>query len=127
MPADLKAWAVFQPNAPGRGEFRGGDAFGQRQLLKAAGLYLAERVVIAVGSAEVALWPLMPGRFACPCIGRWERERLLAIPVPAHGPQDSTWPGFVLVDVGHGRMLAEVRAVRHDLASERTAGLLTTR
>ena len=124
MPAGVKSWAVFQPNAPGGGEFRGCSAFGHRQLLKASGLYLAERVVIAVGSTEVALWPLLPGGFAGRSIGRWSSDRVLAFRVPATGGDEPAWPAFVLVDIGNARLLAELRAVRHDRPSEQVIRLL---
>lgn len=112
LPSGPIRWAVVQPNAAGRGELLSVRGLGERQLLKAAGQYLGERLVIVAGEDSAAIFPVIARRFLLPCIGRWPTDRLLAVPVDAavEGP----WPAVVLVDLETCSLVAEVRGVRDD-------------
>jgi hypothetical protein len=115
------AAAVFQPNAPGNWDLspRG---FGARQLLKARGAYLAERVVVAVTPLEVyAITLHFRGRVRR-CVGRWPRSQLVGRSVP---PLTVRPPGpAILLTRRDGRDVAELRACASDEESTRLLALL---
>jgi len=119
-PTDLRCWSVFQPNASRGGELRSVAALQERQLIKARGWYLAERVVIAVGRHEVVVWPSLAGRVLGPPVGRWAPHDLLAFPVEPPTSLPPWWIAFLLVDLPRSRIIAELRAVRDDAQSEAT-------
>ena len=112
LPAGPLRWAVVQPNAVGRGELSSFAGLGERQLLKAAGQYLAERLIIVAGEHSVAIFPVIARRFVLPCVGHWPIDRLLAVPVPA--AVEGMWPAAVLVDLHTCRFVAEIRGVHND-------------
>lgn len=121
LPAGTVAWGVLQPNAVGRGEWRGRAAFTQRQLLKAANLCPAERMFVALGADELAMWHAIPGRILGGLIGRWDLADVVAVPVEPVGVADPWWPALRLSvrrtgPDGRRRTVpvAEARAVRDE-------------
>jgi hypothetical protein len=108
------AAAPFKPNAVGSHELTVGAGFGQRQLLKARGVYLGERIVVGVTPLHVHVLALLFGGRASRLVAQWPREELRSEPVRALGnAADAPWPAVLLAD-RHGRGLAELRASEHD-------------
>lgn len=112
LPSGPIRWAVVQPNAVGRGELMSVTGLGERQLLKAAGQHLGERLIIVAGEHSVAIWPLLFRRIVLPCIGRWHTDRLLAVPVDS--AVAGTSAAVTLVDLDTCQFVAEVRGIRDD-------------
>ena len=134
LPAGTAAWAVLQPNAVGRSELRSVRGFIQRQELKSQNLCPAERVFIAVGDTEVAMWHALPGRLLGREIGRWPLDRLLVEAVEVVGAPDPWWPAFRVsarrrTGSGAERLLpiAELRPVRREPRAWAVADLLLGR
>lgn len=131
LPEGTTAWAVLQPNASGAGEWRSRRGFQQRQLLKSQGLCPAERMFVAVGADEVAMYHAIPGRIIGGCIGRWRRDALVVELVEAVGVQDPWWPAVRLSVRRHGPAgtrrlapIAEMRAVRDEPRARAVVELL---
>jgi hypothetical protein len=117
------AAAVFRPNAEGLFEF-GPRGFGTRQLLKARGVYAAERVVIAVTPLDVhAIAVLFRGRVRRP-VWTAPRSQLVGYVVPAVGTS-AAGSAFVLT-LRHGRELAELLPCGCDEESARVHAMLVT-
>jgi hypothetical protein len=108
------AAARFKPNAVGSHELTMGTGFGQRQLLKARGAYLGERVVIGVTPLHVYLLALLFGGRASSLVARLPRDELRAELVGALGnAADALWPAVLLADRSR-RCLAELQPLEHD-------------
>jgi hypothetical protein len=117
------AAARFKPNAAGNHELSWGG-FGRRQILKADGAYLAERVVLAVTPLHVCVIELACFGRVERLIRRWPRASVTASLTVAHGrTRDLGWPALRIATHG-GRTLADVQALRHDRGSELVAELL---
>ena len=119
------AAALFKPNAPGNFDVSPAG-FGDRQLLKARGAYLGERVLLGVTPLDVyALVVFANGRIRH-LVARWARDKIVVSRVPAkrhrHEPRDPTWPALVVSS--YGRALAELQAVERTTESERLVDLL---
>jgi hypothetical protein len=68
------------PNAPGRHTLASVEAFGQRQLLKGAGRYHGERLILAVTARHLFLFSLsLTGRVVERL--RWDRATVRLVPV----------------------------------------------
>ena len=126
LPERKLTWALFQPNAPSGGELRGPSALADRQLLKAQGQYLAERVALVIDSERVSAWPTWLGRIARHPLRTWFRDEVFALPVPAAGTWSGSWPAFALVDAARFRVVADLRAVVDDAASRHVLERLRT-
>jgi hypothetical protein len=98
IPDEVLAAGLFMPNAGGRHElsWRG---FQRRQLLKGAGCYQGERVVVAVTALQV--WTLELGlRDRVISARHWDRDGMLVRHVPTHGAgEDLEWPAFRITSV----------------------------
>ena len=115
---DVVVSAVFQPNAPGRGELRSIAGLRARQMLKSRAQHLGERVRLDVGDGVVTAWRLGPFGVRLRCAGRWPIGHVLAIAVEAEGVMDPEWPAIALVDLPRLGVVADLRA-RRDGAAER--------
>jgi len=117
------AAALFKPNAVGNHELSWGG-FGQRQLLKARGAYLAERTVLAVTPLEVVAVALSFGDRVERKVRCWRRGAMSVACVVAHGRAwDVAWPA-VLITNRSGRMAAEVQPLHADAESGGVTALL---
>lgn len=119
------AAALFKPNAPGNFDVSPAG-FGDRQLLKARGAYLGERVLLGVTPLDVyALVVFANGRIRH-LVARWARDDIVVSRVPAkrhrREPRDPTWPALVVSS--YGRALAELQAVDRTVDAERLVDLL---
>ena len=89
---------LFKPNAGGRHElsWRG---FQRRQLLKGAGCYQGEQVIVAVTALQV--WTLELGfRGRVISVRHWDRDAMVVRRVPTEGTtEDVEWPAFRITDV----------------------------
>jgi len=116
--------AVFKPNAPGRCDLspRG---FGQRQRLKARGVYVGERTLLATTPLHVVAIELHLGARLRRLAGRWTRDELIAVATAACGVEpDPRWPAVLLAD-SSGRAFAELQPlVRDDESARVTRSLL---
>jgi len=104
---------VFKPNAPGRCDLspRG---FGQRQRLKARGVYVGERTLLATTPLHVVAIELHLGARLRRVVGRWTRDDLIAVAIPAAGSEpDPRWPALLLAD-SNGRPFAELQPLVRD-------------
>lgn len=111
------AAAMFKPNAVGWHELTSASGFGQRQLLKARGAYLAERVVLGVTPLHLLASAVYFGGHALRELGCWARRDVVATPISAvDDPAETPWPALLL-SVAGGRDLAELQVVLHDDAS----------
>jgi len=116
------AASLFKPNAAGGFEFSW-SGFSQRQMLKARGTYLAERVILGVTAIEACALELALGHFIVRILGRWRRVDLVVHTVDAHGTAGpSGVPALSLAD--HNRELAELQALRADHETARVVDLL---
>jgi hypothetical protein len=108
------AAALFKPNASGRHELTSATGFGQRQLLKARGAYLAERVLIGVTALHVHASAVYFAGHALRELGCWARREVVVTPIAAAGdPAETPWPALRFTGDG-GRDLAELQVVLHD-------------
>jgi hypothetical protein len=116
------AAARFKPNAAGNHELSWGG-FGQRQLLKASGSYLAERVVLAITPLDVyAIELCFLGRVQR-VVRQWSRAAITVSAVAAHGRAADS--GSALrIENRRGRTLAEVQPLRQDAETTRLTELL---
>src|SRR5262249_3016933 len=116
------AASLFKPNAAGGFEFSW-SGFSQRQMLKARGVYLAERVILGVTAFEACALELVLGHFIVRPLGEWRRADLVLHTVDAHGttgPADV--PGLLIAD--NNRELGELQALRTDHETARVVDLL---
>jgi hypothetical protein len=121
------AASLFKPNAVGSHELTVGAGFGQRQLLKARGAYLGERIVLGVTPLHVYALSLLFGGRVSRLVACWPRAELLAEPVCALcNAQDVLWPALLLTDRYH-RCLAELQTLDHDDEAWRVLALLLRR
>jgi hypothetical protein len=119
------AAARFKPNATGNHELSWGG-FGRRQVLKAEGAYLAERVVLAVTPLHVCVIELACFGRIERLIRRWPRASVTVSFTAAHGrTQHLGWPALLIAS-HRGRALADVQAVCHDDAAQVVAELLVS-
>jgi len=117
------AAALFKPNAAGRCELSWGG-FGQRQLLKARGAYLAERLVVAVTPLDVVAVALSFRDRLQRKVRQWRRSDVMVVTVLAHGRAlDLAWPA-ITISHRSGRQPAELQPVQRTPASERVTELL---
>jgi len=115
---------VCKPNAPGRSMWSNVDAFGQRQILKAAGLFLAERVIVAITPLEVYALPLT-SRGRCYSPLRWDRARAIATRVRPRGESaDPDSPAFLISDQ-HRNHAVELIPVHNDATAVDLISCLT--
>lgn len=105
------AAARFKPNAAGYHEFALGAGFGHRQLLKARGTYLGERVILGATALHLhALVLCFGGRLARE-VGCWRRAEVSAHLIPARDRiGDESRPALLLCDRDR-RGLAELQAL----------------
>jgi hypothetical protein len=121
------AASLFKPNAAGSYELTVGAGFGQRQLLKAKGAYLGERIVLGVTPLHVCAVSVLFGGRASRLVGRWPRTELRAEPVcPLGTPPEVLWPALLLTD-RHRGCLAELQTLDHDDDAWRLLTLLLRR
>ena len=117
------AAARFKPNAAGNHELSWGG-FGRRQVLKADGAYLAERVVLAVTPLHAYVIELACFGRIERLIRRWPRASVRVALIAAHGrTRDASWPALRITNP-RGRLVAEVQALHHDAATELVTELL---
>jgi hypothetical protein len=109
------AAALFKPNAAGRNEFAGMAGFGHRQLLKARGAFLAERVLIGLTPLHIHALAVHFAGHALREVGCWRRGELFATAVPAVGDTAlPPWPALLLTN-RRGDEIAELQvAIRND-------------
>jgi hypothetical protein len=117
--------ALFKPNAPGSFDVSPAG-FGDRQLLKARGAYLGERILLGATPLDVyALVVFANGRIRH-LVARWPRAGIVVSRVSAkrhrHEPRDPTWPALLITS--YGRTLAELQAIDRTDAAERLVDLL---
>jgi hypothetical protein len=118
------AAGLFKPNAAGSHELTNGGGFGQRQLLKARGAYLAERVVLGVTPLHVHALAVFFGGRVARAAGCWPRSDLIAVAVDAIGDRvDPVWPALLLAG-RHGREIAELQVLRRDESAWSVLALL---
>lgn len=121
------AAARFKPNAAGSRELTVGAGFGQRQLLKARGAYLGERIVVGVTPLHVYALSLVFGGRSSRLVARWPRAELRPEPVCALGnARDALWPAVLVMD-RYRRCLAELQPLVHDDEAWRVLTLLLRR
>jgi hypothetical protein len=121
------AAAMFKPNAAGSHELTMGAGFGQRQLLKARGAYLGERVVVGVTPSHVHALVLLFGGRTSRLVSRWPRAELRAEPVSPLGSACAMpWPALLLMD-RYRRTLAELQVLECDDEAWRLLALLLHR
>jgi hypothetical protein len=115
--------ALFKPNAAGNWELSW-SGWKSRQIMKARGTYLGERVVLAftpldVYAVELLFWGRLH-RTIC----RWSRSELFVSMVVTRGREpDPRWPALLIAS-RRGRLLAEVQALIRDNDAERVGKLL---
>jgi hypothetical protein len=106
------AAALFKPNAVGAHELTSVTGLGHRQLLKARGAYLGERIVLGVTALHVHAIALFLGNRIGRSVGCWPRAELCAAPVSALGDTvEPVWPALLLTDHCR-RSLAELQVLR---------------
>ena len=116
------AASLFKPNAAGGFELSW-SGFSQRQILKARGVYLAERVILGVSAIEACALELVLGHFIVRLLGRWCRADLVVHSVDAHGTiGPSGVPALLIAD--NNRELAELQALGTDHETARVVDLL---
>jgi hypothetical protein len=104
------AAALFKPNAAGNWNLSWGG-FGQRQKLKAAGVYLAERVLLAVTPLDLYVVELLLQGQIHRTIRQWPRTDLRTAAVTAEGRTHNPRFPALLIANRTGRLLAEVQPV----------------
>lgn len=110
----VHAAALFKPNAAGSHELTPGAGFGHRQLLKASGAYLGERIALGATALHVHALALMFGGRASRSVACWPRDEVRAELVAARGAAiDNTWPALRLSD-RQRRSLVELQALDCD-------------
>jgi len=108
------AAALCKPNALGSHELTSATGFGQRQILKARGVYLAERVVLGVTPLHVLALEPHFGHRAARSLGCWPRGSVRALPTDAVGDRaEPAWPAIILAD-DHWKLLAELQVIECD-------------
>ena len=107
------AAALFKPNAAGSHELTPGAGFGHRQLLKASGAYLGERIALGVTALHVHALSLMFGGRASRAVACWPRRDVRAELVTARGAADDAWPALHLSD-RQRRSVAELQSLDGD-------------
>jgi hypothetical protein len=108
------AAALFKPNAAGSHELTTAAGFGQRQILKARGAYLGERIVIGATPLHVHARALFLGHRVSRAVACWPRAELCAVPICALGDTvEPVWPALLLLD-RHRRALGELQVLRRD-------------
>jgi hypothetical protein len=118
------AATLCKPNAAGSYELASVTGFGERQLLKARGAYLAERVILGVTPLHVHAVAVFARGHIARAVGCWAREDVLATPVCAAGDHvEPAWPALLLAR-RHGRAIAELQVLRHDDGAWRVLALL---
>jgi len=94
--------------------FTSATGFGQRQILKARGVYLAERVVLGVTPLHVLALEPHFGHRAARSLGCWPRGSVRALPTDAVGDRaEPAWPAIILAD-DHWKLLAELQVIECD-------------
>jgi hypothetical protein len=117
------AASLFKPNAGGTSGLSWAG-LRARQVMKGRGIYLGERVVLAITPLDVyAVETLFGGRMHR-TIRRWSRSDLFVSTVTTRGrPASPRWPAL-LVATREGRQLADVQALHHDDEAEHVGQLL---
>jgi hypothetical protein len=106
----------FKPNAPGRGELRGLRAMSERQLMKSRGVYLSERILVAVTPVEVVAIALDAAAFGRTRRRVWTHEDLRVDVIPSRAGAGA--PGPALCLSRHGRSpVIEIAPIMDDDAS----------
>jgi hypothetical protein len=117
------AAALFKPNAAGNCELSW-SGWKSRQIMKARGTYLGERVVLALTPIDVYAVELVFWGRVHRTIRRWARSDLFVSMVVTRGREpDPRWPALLIAS-RRGRLLAEVQALIRDNDAERVGGLL---
>lgn len=118
------AAAIFKPNAAGWHELASATGFGQRQLLKARGAYLGERVVLGVTPLHLHALAVFCGCRMSRAVGRWSRGEVVATAVCAMTDHiEPLWPAL-LISRRDGRDIAELQVLRRDDHAWRVLALL---
>ncbi len=113
---DVVTCAVLcRPNAPRHAVGSHLEGFEQRQLLKAAGRYRAERVVIATTPLEV-LAIALSNRGRVRHVDRWTRASVPVAEVPS---RDRSMPARRGLLIGHAGRYEAVEVLTEDPADER--------
>jgi hypothetical protein len=108
------AAALFKPNAAGSHEFTTSTGFGQRQILKARGAYLGERIVLGVTPLHVHALAVFLGHRASRAIACWPRVEVCIEPVAPNGNAvNPLWPAL-LVTNRYRKALAELQVLHSD-------------
>jgi hypothetical protein len=121
------AAACCKPNAPGPGELAGFAALGARQMLKARGTFLAERVALGATPLHVHAFALFFGRRIARPVACWPRGDVYTTPIRAlGGTPDPDWPALLLTDAS-GKPRAELQILERDADAHELLVLLTDR
>jgi len=108
------AAALFKPNAVGAHELTSVAGLGHRQMLKARGAYLGERIVLGVTALHVHAVAVFFGNRVGRSVGCWRRAELCAAPVGALGDTvEPVWPALLLTD-RYRKCLAELQVLQRD-------------
>jgi hypothetical protein len=108
------AAAYCKPNAPGGGELRSFAALEARQLLKACGAYLGERIALGATALHLHAVSLFFGHRLARVVGSWPRADVYATPLCALGDKvEPAWPALHLTDA-RGKSRAELQVVERD-------------
>ncbi len=118
------AAALFKPNAVGSRELTSVAGLGHRQLLKARGAYLGERIVLGVTALHVHAVAVFLGNRVGRSAGCWPRAELCAAPVFALGDTvEPVWPALLLTD-RYRKNVAELQVLQRDDDAWRVLALL---
>ena len=117
------AASLFKPNAPGSSELSW-SGLKPRQMMKARGIYLGERTILAITPLDVYAVEILFGGRIQRTIRRWARSDLVVSTVTTRGrPAGPRWPALLIAN-RNGRQLAEVQALTRDDEAEQVARLL---
>jgi hypothetical protein len=92
---EVVAAGLFRPNAPGRGMWSSLEAFGQRQILKAAGRHHGERIVLALTALHLHGLALSPTGRVVERL-RWSRDGIRVSEVPRRAGAVGQGPALVV-------------------------------
>jgi hypothetical protein len=108
------AAALCKPNAAGLHEFSRSTGFGQRQMLKARGAYLGERIVLGVTPLHVHAVAVFLGSRISRAVACWPIVELHVEPISPNGRITALpWPAVLLTN-RFGKALAELQVLQHD-------------
>jgi hypothetical protein len=108
---------LFKPNAPGRGELRGLRAMSERQLMKSRGVYLSERMLVAVTPVEVVAIAMDAAAFGRTRRRVWTHEELRVEIIPSRCGRIAPGPALCLSRAGRSPVIEIAPIVDDDVSA----------